>query len=591
MFNTRADSVSNIHRRWSLTRLNPSSYKISYIMSLLSATILIIIYHIYYTKIDQINLAISLLLGITALISANFLDFFALHGTPINKISKVLHVSAFANLLWVSTVLLGIASDALFSKTGSSINYIIEGMLLAVGLRIGILTSVFGASLLRAIPASFIQPLIFLFAIVNSFVFYHDALTYPIGFGFGFTLIMLAIIWSIIADRAGRPVIKSTFRVLQAFLAAWTDNKADKMEEIAESKAQNRVIATFIIKFKRLNSKEISIILPDVHPGPFNPIGGSNLPYVLYELFSKNALIMHSVSDHSLNIPSKIEVERYVQTLSKAKLLEKSNVCTIPVQINIDKSMVTGIAFGNTAVVILSLAPTGMEDVPENVRIDLDQYSSHLGFQHILVIDSHNAIGDYLKKNDSDNLVLAGKLCLEKLKNLQQYEFKIGFSNSDEILYNTNSMHDLGQSGLAALNIEVKGNQYVIGWADANNMEKGIRDHIITKLNNNGIQMIEVCTSDTHSTSGKRTRQGYYTLGNLSSPDKVAEMYFQISKKSIENADMSTCELFSTESSIRVMGKNQFDDYSFALDKSMDITKIFLVITFVLFVIMLVVTQ
>ena len=59
---------------------------------------------------------------------------------------------------------------------------------------------------------------------------------------------------------------------------------------------------------------------------------------------------MHSVSDHSLNIPSKIEVERYVQTLSKATILEKSNVCTIPVQINIDKSIVTGIAFGNVAV-------------------------------------------------------------------------------------------------------------------------------------------------------------------------------------------------------------------------------------------------
>jgi putative membrane protein len=545
----------------------------------------------YYTKTDQINLVISLPLGITALTGANFLDFFALRGTPINKISKIVHVSAFANFLWVSTVSFGIASDALFSKTGSSVNYVIEGMLLAVGLRIGILSSVFGASLRRAIPVSFIQPLIFLFTIVNSFVFYHDALMYPIGLGFGFTLVMLAIIWSIIADRAGRPAIRSTFGILQAFLAAWTDNKADKMEEIAESKAQNRVVTTFITKFKRLNSKEISIILPDVHPGPFNPIGGSNLPYVLYELFSKNALVMHSVSDHSLNIPSKIEVERYVQTLSKATILEKSNVCTIPVQINIDKSIVTGIAFGNVAVVILSLAPTGMEDVPENIRTDLDQYSSHLGFHHILIIDSHNAIGGYLKKSDSDNLLLAGKRCLEKLKNLQQHEFKIGFSNSDEILYNTNSMRDLGQCGLAALIIEVKGNQYAIGWADANNMENGIRDHIISRLNNNGIQMIEVCTSDTHSTSGKRTRQGYYTLGNLSSPDKVAVMYFQISKKSIENAGISTFELLSTESNIRVMGKNQFDEYSLALDKSMNITKIFLGITFALFVVMLIVTQ
>ena len=98
------------------------------------------------------------------------------------------------------------------------------------------------------------------------------------------------------------------------------------------------------------------------------------------------------------------------------------------------------------------MALTGMEDVPENIRTDLDQYSSHHGFHHILIIDSHNAIGGYLKKSDSDNLLLAGKRCLEKLKNLQQHEFKIGFSNSDEILYNTNSMRDLGQCGLASTN-------------------------------------------------------------------------------------------------------------------------------------------
>ena len=68
-------------------------------------------------------------------------------------------------------------------------------------------------------------------------------------------------------------------------------------------------------------------------------------------------------------------------------------------------------------------------------------------------------------------------------------------------------------------------------------------------------------------------------------------MYFQISKKSIENAGISTFELLSTESNIRVMGKNQFDEYSLALDKSMNITKIFLGITFALFVVMLIVTQ
>ena len=145
------------------------------------------------------------------------------------------------------------------------------------------------------------------------------------------------------------------------------------MEKISESKAHTEVVKTYIVKFKVVNSDEISIILPEVHPGPFNPVGGSNLPYVLYTLFSKKALVMHSVSDHSLNIPSKKEVERYIGTFSQASILEKGHTCTVPVQFRIGESSVTGIAFGNTAMVILSMAPKGMEDVPNSIRTDIEQ--------------------------------------------------------------------------------------------------------------------------------------------------------------------------------------------------------------------------
>src|SRR5918912_1246144 len=93
------------------------------------------------------------------------------------------------------------------------------------------------------------------------------------------------------------------------------------------------------------------------------------------------------------------------------------------------------------------------------------------------------------------------------------------------------------------------------------------------------IKMLETCTSDTHSTSGKRTRQGYYALGNITKHGKIAEMLFNISTKSIETAYLSNFELLLTKSKIRVMGKDQFDDYSRALAKSMNITKIFLFVT------------
>ena len=581
------DSVSNIHRRWSLTRLNPSSYKFSFLISILSTTIIILTCHFYLLKTDWFIFAFHLLLGLTTTIGAAFLDFFLLHRTPNNKITKIYHVSAFANLLWVLTILLGIASDILLSKNEVTTNYIVEGMFLAIGLRTGIFTSVFGATLSNAIPVSFISPLLFLFAFL-PFTFYFEALTTPIALGFGSSLLLLGIIWTIFADRAGRPRIESTFRVLQAFLAAWTENKAENMEKITESRAHIETVLTYILKLKTMNSNEIFMILPDIHPGPFHPIGGSNLPYLLYILFSKNAMIMHSVSDHSLNIPSKKEVNKYIKTLSDLRQSEVGTVCTNPIQIKMGKCTVTGIAFGHSVVVFLSMAPVGMDDVPEHIRATLEHYSADIGFHNILIVDTHNAMGKFLNKEDSNVMISAAKHCLNELKQATQHEFKIGFTNSADLSHNVESMPDLGQSGLSSLLLLVEEKPYFIGWADSNNMDNGLRDYIITRLNNNKINMLEICTSDTHSTSGKRNRQGYYTFGNISKPDQVANIYLQLSKKSIEKASPSTYELLLSRSAIKVMGKNQFKDYSIALEESMNLTKIFLVITLIVFIGMLI---
>ena len=590
MFRARLDSVSNIHRHWSFTRLNPSSYKISYIVSLSCGAAIVLIQQGYGAKEDQLNFIPSLLFGIIFLTAANFIDFFALRGSPLNKISKVLHVSAFANLLWFLTVLTGAASDILFSKNGGSTNYVIEGMSLAIGLRIGIFTSVFGARLRRAIAASVIQPLIFLFAFENSVFFSRGVLLYPVGLGFGLCLIAIGIVWTIMADRAGRPRVESTFRLLQAFLAAWTENKTDNMEKIAEAKAHDELVSTYVIKFKSSNCKQVSIVLPQIHPGPFSPIGGSDLPYILYTLFSKAALVLHSVSDHSFNIPSKKELEKYIATLSKQRTLEAGNTCSIPVEVRIGESGVTGIAFGKIVIAILSMAPKGMEDVPEVVGKEIQKYASQLGIKHILVVDSHNAMGDAIGDYESNNLVSAAKQCLKKLNQAEQYRFKIGFANSDGSYPSLSIAGDLGQGGLAVLIIEVEKKTYALGWADSNNMDNGLREYVINELNAKGIKMLEICTSDTHSTSGKRTRQGYYPLGSISTHSEIANMLLDMSNRSIVNACMSNFELLASKSKIKVMGKDQFIDYSCALDKSMNITKVFLMITIAIILCMLIIS-
>jgi putative membrane protein len=582
-----SNSVSVIHKRWSFTRLNPSSYKTSYFISLLGGAVVIFLSCTIIFEADTSMIVLHLALGLAAITGSVFLDFYALRGNSLNKITKVFHVSAFASLLWAFTIFLGIILHTVFSKTTIPTSYVVEGMLLAVGMRIGIFVSVFGTYITRAILSAFIQPLLLLLAFV-PFAFYASIMPMTTGIIYGSIFIMLALAWARLADKAGRPYVNSTFKVLQAFLAAWTENSSERMEEIAEARANKEKVITYIVRFKLINA-QVSIVLPDLHPGPFNPIGGSNLPYLLYSEYSRNALILHSVSNHSRNIPSKSEVDNYIRTLSQATVSERCQTSTIPFQTRIGRSTATGIIFGDTAIVILSMAPAGMEDVPESIRIALERYSFQLGLKHILVVDSHNAMGEDLKESDFESLLSAGEICLKELINAPQYDFKVGFANLDDISFNTTRLkEELGQSGLATIVFEVKGNQYVIGWADSNNMDNSLRDNVITKLAQNGIQTLELCTSDTHSTSGKRTRQGYHALGRITKHDDIAEIYLQLSKKSIEKATSARFELLSSVSMIKVMGKRQFDDYALALNRSMNITKIFLAVTSAVFVLTLI---
>ena len=585
MLAPRRDDVSNIHRHWTVTRINPSSSKVSYTIWIACAVIIVVVSHVYNLQAGIESLVVYLPLSLVALLGSHFLDYIALRGTPVRKFSKIAHVSAFANVFWSLTILLGIAADFVFSKSPPSIDYVIAGMLLAVGFRIGLFISVFGASTARGILVSFIQPLIFFFAFMPPSSYHSIATQSYAGFAFGAILLAIVIVWTVIADRAGRPGVKSTFGLFRAFLVAWSENRVDTLEELIEARAHENVITTKVIRFSFAGDQAV-IILPEVHPGPFSMVGGSNLPFLLYERFSKRALVMHSVSDHSLNIPSKKEVEKYIKDLGQMTTTEKGDSCSAPVQVKINNSTSTGIAFGNTAMVMLSLAPTGMEDIPRSVSSELESFGAAIGFPDVLVVDCHNAMGRHLSDSDRKDLIASAKQCLDQLKKQPQKHFRVGFASLDDIDDRIDRTEELGQGGLAVLVINVDNKNYAIGWADSNNMQNTVRNYIVSKMNGDAT-MLEICSSDTHSTSGKRTRVGYFALGTTTSPDKIAAVYNQLCSKAIEMAAGSAFELACAQSAIKVMGKKQFEDYSTALDRSLNVTKIFVAITVASFTAML----
>src|SRR5262249_1016937 len=155
-------------------------------------------------------------------------------------------------------------------------------------------------------------------------------------------------------------------------------------------------------------------------------------------------------------------------------------------------------------------APHGTDDIPDDVQSELERSSSEQGFARVLVVDTHNSMGRAMDDPDKADMIEAGKRLLARLKSEKQRIFSVGYSNSPS---NPEFSQEVGQAGVGILALGIAGSKFGIGWVDANNMAIGLREKILSATNTPDFSMAEVCSSDTHATAGKRTREGYYPLG------------------------------------------------------------------------------
>ena len=572
-----SDDVSNIHNRFSLTLVNPGSHYFSLAASL--GVGLVTVLATYFGYINNLNLEefwyrIPLVLGVMAVMQILDIKF-----AKKKEYSKSLHSSLFGNMLWVVTILMGILASIVLSKD-TSLFFITFGMILFASFRIGLYTTTLGASLKKAWAIAFIQPLAMFLVLIpqESWI---PMLTNPIALGYGFTFLIIATAWSIVTDRAGRPGMKSTHKTIQAYLASQGNDVSDAEELMGEHATETKV-GTLQIRFSSDDETKFTMVLPEIHPGPYHPVGGSNIPYLIYKNLSSSAMVMHSISDHALNLPSRNEVDNYLKNLQNFEIKEEGIKCTEPVIVQINKARVTGMLFGNNPLLLLSLSPHGMEDIPSYMKKEIEQYGNNRNFTKIMTVDCHNAMGEEISKEDGEDMLKAAKSCLDSLITKESFPIELGYANTNDMDVWT---EDLAKGGLGITCLKINNKKYFLGWADANNMENGIREKIIEKFSNEGYNLLEICTSDTHYASVKaRNRNGYYQLGLITSGDKLSKWFIEIAQNAESKIKTAKYEILENETKVRVMGQSIYEDYSKALENSLKITKMFVIGSLGLFI-------
>ncbi len=563
-----SDDVSNIHNRFSLTLINPSSHYFSLVASLIIAAVITVTTYLGYLGSEEFLFRIPLVVGVlavTQLIDTRF--------TKKKEYSKSLHASLFGNMLWIVTLLMGLLASFVLSKE-ASLFFVTFGMILFASFRIGIFTTTLGASIKKAWAICFVQPLA-MFLVLIPQEMWVITLTDPISLGYGLAFLIIASVWSILTDRAGRPGMESTHKTIQAYLAS-QGNDFTEAEEIMEQRSSKTKVSTSQIRLlSSKGDKEFRMVLPEIHPGPYHPVGGSNIPYLIYKNLDSSAMVMHSISDHALNLPSKNEVENYLKNLGSSSVKEEGLVCTEPVTVQINKARVIGLLFGNNPLLFLSLSPHGMEDIPSYMKTEIEQYAKNRNYKRTLIVDCHNAMGPEISKEDGEDMLKAAKSCLDSLITKENYPIEFGYANSDDMDVWT---EDLGMGGLGIVCLVINGKKYFIGWADANNMENGVREKIIENFAKRDYNLLEICTSDTHYAPVKaRNKNGYYQLGLITGAEKLSKWFFDITKQAETSTTSAKYEILENHTDVKIMGQGIFEDYSKALDNSLKITKGFLI--------------
>ena len=554
-----SDDVSRLQGRYVLTLLSPSSRYFSLCLSMGMAALISWVIASYYAESQEYwRIAATLaVLGVTQLLDSRYIKN--------REYSKSLHSSAFGCSIWMISLVMGLVVSSITSRDASFF-FVALGMFLLASFRISIYTTVLGCKIGRAWAICFIQP-VALFAVMMPASEWGVALLDATTLAYGVAYLGCATAWSVLTDRSGRPDLSSTHVLVQAYIAS-QGGKQHEIESILEQNSSESPVETILLRF----GGRFGLVLPGVHPGPYHPVGGSNIPYMIHKMLDSKFMVMHSISDHALNIPSHAQVQQYLRSLEAFDTVSRGATCTIPVVRLEGRARVTGLALGRCALMFMSLSPYGMEDLPGMIKSKVDGYARDAGFDDVLLVDCHNAMGPDISRQDHDDMLRAAKACLDDMATREQHEMDVGYGSMDV------ECPDVARGGLGLICIRIKQSRYYIGWADANNMENGVREQVVGAFTKTGRNLLEMCTSDTHYNPVKpKNRHGYYQFGLMSETEQICKWYLELARKADSAASRCSYDIMRSHTRMMLMGSRIFETYSRAMDRSMNLVKVFMI--------------
>jgi putative membrane protein len=476
----------------------------------------------------------------------------------------------FSNLIWLISSILVLTNQ---NNRIISATYFVFSLFVLISMDVFLIWPLYTEGFLPAIGISLmhvtILPVIAWSPLDLRSIPLHQ-LSLSIGFGL-LSIIIMTFTLYYINQKAYNVLHNSAFNLLKAFMNSWMNSDSEMLESLLDDHAFDAITTTRLVHIETKSGKRLALVIPNLHPGPFYPVGSYNLTQQLQAHFSSlgytDCFVLHGPVDHAFNIPSKKEVSAY---LSQLKLdnadREMDNIISLPKSTKFNKGEMISFSLGKHKLFFLSAWPEGSEDYPPKFIEGITRLERKHN-QNIIVIDSHNTIGIPPDSQEIEGILNKIEEFLTDSVDEQKYELKASFTSMEKL--DGVMKGDVGAGSIGITIFAIAGKSYALIIADSNNAKAEVRPTIERELKTYGINLLDLTTSDTHFNAAQiRNRRGYLVLGEKTNIEKLAKAIAERSNEILAQVEPSNAKIISWNTKVRISSFEIFEKLRASISES-----------------------
>jgi putative membrane protein len=582
-----ASSTEELARRYKYLFVLPSS-PISFSLFILMHTFLIAL----MIQFNELSISSSVPAFLLAFFSA-FASVTLIRLIDTNSIASVKRIVALFSIgasIWAFILLIGIGYSILTNNTLVRKEAFLLGGFLATSFELVVINGAFIQSTWKSLGIATIHPISFFIVFFSITTEYSNFIS-SILIGTTIVVIALAFLFQLKKFKTKQKI--NSLELFQAFLKTWVTKKPEALEYYFKLYSKEENIKTKIIKFI-FSNKQVLLIIPGIHSGPFYPVGSYNLSELIYKKLHNEdyiPLILHGVGGHERNLPTNEYTRYYVEDIAlfiqSTETTNESIFIKGPIQKRLGFINVTCLAFSNNIIVFISNAPYNSDDLDPKIVIEASRAAMETGFK-LFLIDAHNSIGGenppFIQLNKNQ-----WKEIFQDLSKQKEHNFRVGYAHSSQINFRHES--DISEAGIGVLILECNEKKNVLIISDSNNAHRNLRENIEKELKRIGFEFLELCTSDTHNFAARSlVNRGYLALGEATKVVDIINIIKTLTMMAEKNLDICKCSAEEFLRKIPLIGSDSINDFATLTTETINFTKNFfkkaLILVFALLIIM-----